>query len=166
MSEEIKTDYCIAGGGIAGVLLAHRLAASGKRIVILEHGPRFTEMDRIDMLNESRTTLNDFADYNDAVSAATTTSLSSAEPAGQVVDWMNYRLFGLGGTALHFEGRHLVRAGVTRRRGKQSPRGPKHSEDQQQSHRPSIYQNMVEGEDKIISIGVRMNESQAHQWRF
>ena len=104
MTEQIKTDYCIAGGGIAGLLLAHRLAASGKKIVIVEQGPRFTEMDRINMLNESRTTLNDFADYNDAVGQATATPLSSAEPGGQIVDWMNYRLFGLGGTALHFEG--------------------------------------------------------------
>lgn len=104
MTEQIQADYCIAGGGIAGVILAHRLAASGKKIVILEQGPRFTEMDRINLLNESRTTLNDFADYNDSVSEPMTTPLSSAEPGGQVVDWVNYRLFGLGGTALHFEG--------------------------------------------------------------
>ena len=45
-TEEIKTDYCIAGGGIAGIILASRLAESGKKIVVLEQGPHFTEDDR------------------------------------------------------------------------------------------------------------------------
>ena len=104
MTEQIRADYCIAGGGIAGVILAHRLAASGKKIVVLEQGPRFTEVDRINMLNESKATLNDFADYNDDVSAATITSHSSATSGDHVVEWAPQRLFGVGGTALHFEG--------------------------------------------------------------
>ncbi len=104
MSEEINTDYCIAGSGIAGVMLATKLAASGKRLVLLEQGPRFTERDRSAMLFQSRETLNDFADYNDDVAAAVTTPHSSAAQEGQVVEWTALRLFGVGGTALHFEG--------------------------------------------------------------
>lgn len=104
MTEQLTTDYCIAGGGIAGVILAHRLAASGKKILILEQGPRYTEVDRVNLLNESKLTLNDFADYNDSVSPATVTPHSSATPGDQIVEWAPQRLFGVGGTALHFEG--------------------------------------------------------------
>jgi choline dehydrogenase-like flavoprotein len=104
MSEEIRADYCIAGGGIAGVLLASELAASGKRIVIIDQGPRVTEADRANMLLRSKETLNDFADYNDDVGGAAVTPHSSASGGGQAVEWAAQRLFGIGGTALRFEG--------------------------------------------------------------
>jgi choline dehydrogenase-like flavoprotein len=104
MSEEIRADYCVAGGGIAGVLLASKLAASGKQVLILDQGPRFTESDRANMLLRSRETLNDFADYNDDVTAAALTPHSSAGDGDQAVEWAAQRLFGVGGTALHFEG--------------------------------------------------------------
>jgi len=104
MNQEIKTDYCIVGGGIAGIILASKLAASGKKILILDQGPRFTEQDRAEMLVKSREELNDYADYNDNVDPEIITPLSSASAEGQIVEWTNYRLFGIGGTALHFEG--------------------------------------------------------------
>ena len=104
MSEEITTDYCIAGAGPAGAVLASKLAASGKKLVMLEQGPRFTEADRDNMLVQSQETLNDFADYNDDVEAAATTPHTSASHGGQIVEWTAQRLFGVGGTALHFEG--------------------------------------------------------------
>ncbi len=104
MIEELKTDYCIIGGGIAGIILASQLALTGKKILILDQGPRFSEEDRAKMLLKSKETLNDFADYNDDVDPSVVTPLSSAEQEGQVVEWTNYRLFGIGGTALHFEG--------------------------------------------------------------
>ena len=104
MTEEIKTDYCIIGGGITCILLAHKLASSGKKILILEQGPRFSEEDRTNMLLKSKENLNDFADYNDNVDPELITPLSSASTKDQVVEWTNYRLFGVGGTALHFEG--------------------------------------------------------------
>jgi len=104
MSEEIKADYCIIGGGIAGILLASKLVASGKKILILDQGPRFSEEDRANMLSKSQEDINDFADYNDNVDPIVVTPLSSANSGDQVVEWTNYRLFGIGGTALHFEG--------------------------------------------------------------
>jgi len=104
LTEEIKTDYCIIGGGITGILLAHKLASSGKKILILEQGPRFSEEDRSNMLLKSKEELNDFADYNDNTDPEVITPLSSASTKDQVVEWTNYRLFGVGGTALHFEG--------------------------------------------------------------
>lgn len=64
MVKDIRTDYFIAG---AGILLASRLAASGKRVVLADQGPRFSEIDRSRMLRRSRETLNDFADDNDGV---------------------------------------------------------------------------------------------------
>ncbi|MCK5442266.1 MAG: GMC family oxidoreductase [Maribacter sp.] len=104
MNEEIKSDYCIVGGGIAGILLASKLASSGKKVLMVDQGPRFSEEDRASMLLKSKEDLNDFADYNDNVHPSVVTPLSSASPEGQVVEWTNYRLFGIGGTALHFEG--------------------------------------------------------------
>ncbi len=104
MTEEIRTDYCIIGGGIAGVLLASKLAPSGKKIVVLEQGPRFTEEDRFRMLLRSKETLNDYADYNDEAEGGVVTPHTSADRKGQMAEWVAQRLFGLGGTALHFMG--------------------------------------------------------------
>jgi choline dehydrogenase-like flavoprotein len=104
MTEEIKTDYLVAGAGIAGMLLAGRLAAAGKRVVLLDQGPRYSEADRARMLQRARETLNDFADYNDGAAPAVLTPHTTTAPRGDVVGWANYRLFGIGGTALHFGG--------------------------------------------------------------
>jgi choline dehydrogenase-like flavoprotein len=104
MTAEVKADYCIVGAGIAGILLASRLAPSGKSIVILEQGPRYTEEDRINMLMQAKEGLNDFADYNDHADAATVTRHTSVASQNQYVEWNALRLFGIGGTALHFEG--------------------------------------------------------------
>jgi choline dehydrogenase-like flavoprotein len=51
--------------GIAGVILASKLAPFGEKIMVLEQGPRFTEGDRHSMFLRSKETLNDYADYND-----------------------------------------------------------------------------------------------------
>jgi choline dehydrogenase-like flavoprotein len=104
ISKEIKADYCIVGGGIAGVVLASNLVNTGKKIVILEQGPRFTNADRAKMLHDSKETLNDYTDYNDNVGAAVVTPHSSASEGDSVVEWAAQRLFGIGGSALHFEG--------------------------------------------------------------
>ncbi len=102
--KELKTDYCILGGGIAGILVASKLASSGKKVIIVDQGPRFSEEDRANMLQQSKKDLNDFADYNDDVDPSIITPLSSETAKDDVIEWTNYRLFGLGGTALHFEG--------------------------------------------------------------
>jgi choline dehydrogenase-like flavoprotein len=104
MTEEIKTDYFIAGAGIAGVLLAGRLAATGKKVVILDQGPRFSEEDRANMLKRGKDTLNDFAGYNDEAPEGTVTAHTSAPHDNNTAGWTNWRVFGIGGTALHFEG--------------------------------------------------------------
>jgi choline dehydrogenase-like flavoprotein len=103
MTQEIRADYCIVGAGPAGAVLAAKLAGSGKQIVLLDQGPRYSEADRAAMLRRGVETLNDYADYNDDASAGSVTPYSSAEAEGQVVDWMAWRQFGIGGTALHFE---------------------------------------------------------------
>jgi len=104
MIREITTDYCIAGCGIAGAILASKLATSGKQIVLLDQGPRFSEEDRAKMIARARETLNDLADYNDDLLPGTVTPHSSAKQKGLVAEWAAQRLFGVGGTALHFEG--------------------------------------------------------------
>jgi len=105
MAKEIKADYCIAGGGVPGLILAKKLAASGKKILLLEQGPHITETDRAELLRQSKETLNDFADYNDDVDPVSVTPHTSApySEEGHIYDWVNLRLFGIGGTALHFE---------------------------------------------------------------
>jgi choline dehydrogenase-like flavoprotein len=85
-------------------VLAAKLAATGKEIVLLDQGPSYSEADRAAALRRGADTLNDYADYNDDAWATTVTPHSSAEPQGQVVNWAAQRLFGIGGTALHFEG--------------------------------------------------------------
>ncbi len=104
MTQEIRTHYCIAGAGPAGAVLATKLAATGKHVVLLDQGSHYSVRDRFAMLRRSVETLNDYADYNDEAPAATVTPHTSAEPEAQVVDWAAQRLFGVGGTALHFEG--------------------------------------------------------------
>jgi choline dehydrogenase-like flavoprotein len=104
MIQEMRADYCIAGAGPAGAILASKLAASGKQILLVDQGPHFTEADRSNMLRRGTETLNDFADYNDDVAPGVVAPHSSASPEGQVVNWAAARLFGVGGTALHFEG--------------------------------------------------------------
>lgn len=104
MSKELTADYFIAGCGIAGALLAAKLADSGKKIIITEQGPRFTEADRAGMLFRGKESLNDYADYNDNTDPAAVTPHTSATKGEQVVEWSAMRLFGVGGTALHFEG--------------------------------------------------------------
>ena len=71
MTQEIRADYCIAGAGPAGSVLATKLAATGKRIVLLDQGPSYSEADRSGMLRRGVETLSDYADYNDDASAGT-----------------------------------------------------------------------------------------------
>ena len=78
MIKEIKTDYCIIGGGIAGLLLASKLASTGEKILILDQGPRFSEEDRANMLQKSKEDLNDFADYNDNVDPSVVTIFTAS----------------------------------------------------------------------------------------
>jgi choline dehydrogenase-like flavoprotein len=104
MVEEVKADYCIAGCGIAAILLAAKLAESGKKILLMEQGPRFSGADRLRMMKRGKETLNDFADYNDGADPATMTPHTFAKENGQAAAWEHQRLFGVGGTALHYEG--------------------------------------------------------------
>lgn len=103
---DVPADICIAGGGIAGLVLASRLAPSGRSIVVLEQGPRYGEAERASMLAASRAALDDFADYNDGLEppAITPHATPGTNPAAGVYEWRHQRLFGLGGTGLHFEG--------------------------------------------------------------
>lgn len=82
MTKEVAADYFIAGAGIAGVLLAGKLAAAGKKVVLLDQGPRFSEQDRENMIQRGIRTLNDFADYNDRLPPSIVTP-PHFSPAGQ-----------------------------------------------------------------------------------
>ncbi len=104
MTKEIRSDYCIAGTGVAGILLGYRLASSGKKIVLFDQGHRYSLEDRFDMIARQKETLNDFTDYNDDEKEGTITPHTSASAGETVAVWNHIRLFGIGGSALHFEG--------------------------------------------------------------
>ena len=104
MAKEIGADYCIAGVGIAGALLAVKLAESGKKIVMLDQGPRYSKGDRWAMIRGQKETLNDFYDYNDETEEGVVTPHTSAPEGSETAVWAHQRQFGIGGTALHYEG--------------------------------------------------------------
>ncbi len=96
MTEHLETDYCIVGAGIAGLLVACRLAQAGHQVLVLDQGPDITEQDRAELLAKSKSEfLNYTLDYNTHLDEDVVTPTT-----GSAVD----RLFGTGGTALHFEG--------------------------------------------------------------
>jgi len=96
MTEELNSDYCIVGGGAAGLILASRLVRAGHEVLVLDQGPDITEQDRAALLAKSkREFLNYSIDYNSHLKEDVVTPTT-----GATVD----RLFGTGGTALHFEG--------------------------------------------------------------
>lgn len=95
MSEELKADYCIVGAGIAGLLVASRVATTGRSVLVVDQGPDVTEEDRARLLTEAKRAFDYQADYNDNLGEDVRTPTSGASAQ---------RLFGTGGTALHFGG--------------------------------------------------------------
>ncbi len=95
MAEELKSDYCIIGAGIAGLLVTSRLAKAGHEVLVLDQGPEITQEDRSALLADLKREFRYFIDYNDHLDEKVRTPTS-----GAIAD----RLFGIGGTALHFEG--------------------------------------------------------------
>ncbi len=95
MAKELEADYCIVGAGIAGLLVATKLAKAGHEVLVIDQGPDIGEQQRAALLAQARRELNYGVDYNDHLDAAVLTPTAGAQ-AG--------RLFGTGGTALHFAG--------------------------------------------------------------
>ena len=108
MTLHLETDYCVVGAGIAGLLLGERLLSSGKRVLVLDQGPEITDLERNELLRHAQENLDDTADYNDDLGPEWRTSTTSAAPSAEVAEYQYGRLFGIGGTALHF-GAFLVR---------------------------------------------------------
>jgi NADPH-dependent 2,4-dienoyl-CoA reductase/sulfur reductase-like enzyme len=78
VTQGVRADYCIAGAGPAGLILATKLAASGKNVLLIDQAPRYTGVDRAAMLRRGVESLNDYADYNDEASPNAVTPHSSA----------------------------------------------------------------------------------------
>ena len=103
MTESFNCEYRIAGAGIAGLLLASRLARSGRKVLVLDQGPSISEAERSNLLQGVRRDFAYGADYNDHLGAQTVTRTRPATD-GEVAEYGYERLFGVGGTALHFQG--------------------------------------------------------------
>ncbi|WP_428413662.1 FAD-dependent oxidoreductase [Pararhizobium sp.] len=43
LSPSISGDLCVVGGGIAGLLLAMRIANAGRKVIVVESGKRFPD---------------------------------------------------------------------------------------------------------------------------
>jgi choline dehydrogenase-like flavoprotein len=63
VTQVIHADYCIMGAGPAGSVLASKLAATGKQVLLVDQGPAYTEAERSEALRRGLETLNDYADY-------------------------------------------------------------------------------------------------------
>lgn len=96
MAEQLKTKDCVIGAGIAGLILATRLVRAGRQVLILDQGPDVTEADRAALLARSKQEFRHYSlDYNSDLGEEVVTPTAGADAD---------RLFGTGGTALHFEG--------------------------------------------------------------
>jgi glucose dehydrogenase len=98
MTEHLTPAYCIIGGGITGLILASRLARGGREVLVLDQGPEVTEADRAVLLGRSKSEfLHNSLDYNSHLGPDVVTPTTGTSSG---ID----RLFGIGGTALHFDG--------------------------------------------------------------
>lgn len=103
-----RYDCCVVGAGIAGALVAERLSRAGKSVILLDQGPRVDESFRHEAFVKGRSRLNDAADYNDDTPKAHTSDLESIRVPDSAthrgIEYKNWRVFGTGGTTLHFDG--------------------------------------------------------------
>ncbi len=67
--------------------MASKLAATGKSIVVLEQGSRYSKQNRVDRMIESQQTLRDGADYNDDLDTAARTPHTTAGQNEGAVEW-------------------------------------------------------------------------------
>ncbi len=94
-------DVCVIGAGPAGALVADRLADAGRRVVVLEAGPRFDPDDRFERSERAIRPAYDLPDVWDG-DPERDAHVSSNE------DWfypLNHtRVKGVGGSTLHWQG--------------------------------------------------------------
>nr|WP_309484884.1 GMC family oxidoreductase [Halorhabdus salina] len=95
-----SADVCVIGAGPAGALIAHRLAAAGHDVVVLEAGPRFDPEDRIEQMDDAlrpahgRPDIWEMGGNRDAF----TSSGDRQYPLNHA------RVKGIGGSTLHWQG--------------------------------------------------------------
>jgi choline dehydrogenase-like flavoprotein len=93
-------DVCVIGAGPAGALVADRLAAAGREVVILDAGPRFDERDRIERMERAIRPAYDRPDVWDVGGERDAHSAS-----GEWFYPLNHaRVKGIGGSTLHWQG--------------------------------------------------------------
>ncbi|WP_439026219.1 GMC family oxidoreductase [Haloarchaeobius sp. DT45] len=95
-----RTDVCIVGAGPAGALVASRLATAGYDVVVLDAGPRFDPVDRLERMERrirpahGPESVWDMGGERDAFTSE-----------GEMYYPLNAaRVKGIGGTSLHWQG--------------------------------------------------------------
>ncbi len=93
-------DVCVIGAGPAGALVADRLADAGRRVVVLEAGPRFDPDDRLERQERAIRPAYDRPDVWDGDPERDAHSAS-----GEWFYPLNHaRVKGVGGSTLHWQG--------------------------------------------------------------
>jgi len=100
MAETLKTDVLVVGAGPAGSVIAARLAAAGRRVLLIEQGPRHGDALRRELLDRRRQRLgpDDFSDHVPADFKNPTVAPASPRP------WYYLSASGVGGATLHWGG--------------------------------------------------------------
>lgn len=102
MLNDRRYDVCIVGAGIAGAMVAMRLAERGKEVVILEAGRRFDRAERLDQLRGYEVLRSPLWPWESG--RRDVFEDSSAGDIGYSYSLNQSRVKGVGGSTLHWGG--------------------------------------------------------------
>ena len=102
MLKDQEYDVCIIGAGIAGAMVATRLAGQGKRIAIIEAGHRFDRAERLNQLRGNEILRLPLWPWESAGRDGYVDT--SAASLGYDYDLNRSRIKAVGGSTLHWGG--------------------------------------------------------------
>ncbi|MFW6321530.1 MAG: GMC family oxidoreductase [Halohasta sp.] len=102
---EPNADVCVVGAGVAGGLVAHRLAERGYSVVVLEAGPRFDTSTEalLARMEKAIRPEHSIQDVWEAGIDPDRDAFTASVPDGSRCRLNDYRLKGVGGSTLHWD---------------------------------------------------------------